>query len=251
MNSHVGTLCSIRRFTDCMVSAGLHACRDPQSPRAARARRQPAPAGAAAPDRQLVRRIPPASQPRPSRPPRPCCCGSSSDGLWQSPQFQVGLETGPTLCSMKQGSCLGSCSGNIRAYPRRGISRNEPWCLPRARPRLVSHSSVPMPLLPRASLSAGMVPRTALAGESLARARQAVMADLASNPPARQRPPLDLPVSFVAQAAPQARLPCSPKRGCCVGPAPMTSFFASCERHRSPLLVSHMARLSIAYLPYA
>ena len=87
---------------------------------------------------------------------------------------------------------------------------NNPCRLPCARPRLVSHSSVPAPLLPRASLSAGMVPLSALAGESLARARQAVMADLASNPPARQRPPLELPVSFVAQAVPQVRLHATP-----------------------------------------
>ncbi len=99
---------------------------------------------------------------------------------------------------------------DVHAYLRRHMSKNETWCLPCARPRLVSHSSVPMPLLPRASLSAGMVPRTAPAGESLARARQAVMADLASNPPARQRAPLDLPVSFVAQPAPQAWLPVLP-----------------------------------------
>ena len=100
-----------------------------------------------------------------------------------------------------------------------------PVCLLCARPRLVSHSSVPAPLLPRASLSAGMVPHTALAKESLARARQAVMADLASNPPpARQRPPLDLPVSFVAHAAPQVLLSCCLLGGHCAGPAPMTDF---------------------------
>ena len=77
---------------------------------------------------------------------------------------------------------------------------------PTMRARLVSHSSVPAPLLPRASLSAGMIPRPAPAPQSLARAREAVMADLASNPPPsrRQRGQLDSPVSSVVQSLPQA-----------------------------------------------